>query len=112
MDALLEDRRVRMEETSALTERDTERIKGLTDKLHTTQGMLYDSTKDYLDLKYRYRANEREWMAEKDQFLHQLDHYREQLDISEGIDPDLGPHSSDDTPRWVMVAVLLLARRT
>ena len=89
-----------MEEAQALTERDTERIKGLTEQLHTTQGMLYDSTKDYLDLKYQFRAREREWMAEKDQLLHQLDHYREQLDISEGIDPMLGTHMDDGTPRY------------
>ncbi len=88
-----------MEESQALTERDTERIKGLTDKLHTTQGMLYDSTKDYLDLKYQYRAKERDWMAERDQIVQQLDHYREELDISEGVDPILGPHADDSTPR-------------
>lgn len=88
-----------MEETQALNDRDTERIKGLTDQLHMTQGMLYDSTKDYLDLKYQYRAKEREWMAEKDQLLQQLDHYKEQLDISEGIDPMLGTHLDVNTPR-------------
>ena len=78
---------------------DTERIKGLTDQLHMTQNMLYDSTKDYLDLKYEFRAKERQWMVEKDQLLQQLDYYREQMDISAGIDPVLGMGFADDSPR-------------
>lgn len=65
-----------------------------------TQSMLYDSTKDYLDLKYQYRANEREWMAEKDQLLQQFDHYKKQLDINEGIDPLLGSYQAGgNSPR-------------
>ena len=99
VDALLEDRRVRMEESQALHDRDTERIKGLSDQLHMTQNLLYDSTKDYLDLKYEFRARERQWMTEKDQLLRQLDHFREQLDVSEGVDPVLGMAFADDTPR-------------
>ena len=88
-----------MEESQALHDRDTERIKGLSDQLHMTQNLLYDSTKDYLDLKYEFRARERQWMTEKDQLLRQLDHFREQLDVSEGIDPVLGMGFADDTPR-------------
>ncbi len=81
---------MRSEESHALHDRDTDRIKALTDKLHVTQNLLYDSTKDYLDLKYEYRAKERDWMTEKDQLLRQLDHCREQMDVSEGVDPVLG----------------------
>lgn len=90
VDALLEDRRVRMDESQALHDRETARIHSLSDQLHTTQSMLYDSTKDYLDLKYEFRSCERAWMAEKDRLLSQLDHYREQLDTIEGVDPLLG----------------------
>ena len=89
-----------MEEAQALHDRDTERIKGLSDQLHMTQNLLYDSTKDYLDLKYEFRARERQWMAEKDQLLRQQDHFREQLDEIEGIDPVLGMGFSDEAPQW------------
>lgn len=100
VDALLEDRRVRMEEAQALHDRDTERIRGLSDQLHMTQNLLYDSTKDYLDLKYEFRARERQWMAEKDQLLREQDYFREQLDAIEGIDPVLGMGFADEAPRW------------
>ena len=79
-----------MEEMQALHDRDTARIHSLSDQLHTTQSMLYDSTKDYLDLKYEFRSCERAWMSEKDKLLSQLDLYREKLDISEGVDPLMG----------------------
>lgn len=88
-----------MEESQVLHDRDTERIKALADQLRVTQNLLYDSTKDYLDLKYEYRAKEREWMSDKDQLLRQLDHYREQMDMSEGVDPVLGMGFGGDTPR-------------
>ena len=97
------------EEAQVLHQRDTERIKDLTDKLHMTQNMLYDSTKDYLDLKYEFRAKEREWMAEKDQLLQQLDFIRQQMDISEGIDPDIGMGFTDDTPtRYIHVYMYMI----
>ena len=44
--------------------------------------MLYDSTKDYLELKYEGRSHERGWMAEKDHLLQELDHCKEQLNVS------------------------------
>ena len=90
VDALLGDRRVRMEEYQALQERDTERIKSLDEQLHKTQRLLYESTKDYLELKYTSRAKEREHMAERDQLLQRLDKVKEDLDVSVGIDPVLG----------------------
>ena len=90
VDALLEDRRVRLEEYQALQDRDTERIKSLDNQLHKTRQLLYESTKDYLDLKYAARAKEREHMAERDQLLQRLDKVKEDFDISEGVDPVLG----------------------
>ena len=44
--------------------------------------MLYDSTKDYLELKYEGRSHERVWMAEKDRLLQELDCCKEQLNVS------------------------------
>lgn len=96
----------------ALHDRDLERIKGLTDQLYVTQGMLYDCTKDYLDLKYEHRANERQWMVEKDLLLQQLDYYREQIDISTGVDPVLGADFIDGSPRLVHKFCLLCTHCT
>ena len=79
-----------MDESQAIHDRDAARIQSLSDQLHTTQNMLYDSTKDYLDLKYEFRSSERSWMTEKDRLLSKLDHYRDRVDISEGIDPLYG----------------------
>ncbi|XP_020909424.1 coiled-coil domain-containing protein 77 [Exaiptasia diaphana] len=83
LDALLEDRRVRMEEQNAQRDRDSDKIKTLQDKLHETQNLLYESTKDFLELKYELRAKERHWMVERDQFIKNIEGLRDQLDISE-----------------------------
>ena len=90
VETLLEDRRVKAEEADVQHQRDGDRVKSLADKLQNTQELLYESTKDYLELKYELRAKERSWMKEKDKLLQQLDHYKQQLDISAGIDPILG----------------------
>lgn len=94
VETLLEDRRVKAEEADVQHQRDSDRVKSLADKLQNTQELLYESTKDYLELKYELRAKERSWMKEKDKLLQQLDHYKQQLDISAGIDPVLGMNFS------------------
>ncbi|XP_035677389.1 coiled-coil domain-containing protein 77-like [Branchiostoma floridae] len=81
-EALLQDRQVRIEEQDAQRQRDADRIKGLTDRLQKTQDLLYTSTKDYLELKYEGRSDERRWMAEKDRLLRELDVAKDQLNIS------------------------------
>ena len=63
-----------------------------------TQTMLYDSTKDYLDLKYEFRAKERSWIIEKDHILKQVDYFREQMDVSSGVDPVLGVGFENGSP--------------
>ena len=97
VETLLEDRRVKAEEADVQHERDSDRVKNLADKLQNTQELLYESTKDYLELKYELRAKERSWMKEKDKLLQQLDHYKQQLDISAGIDPILGMNFSSSS---------------
>ena len=51
------------------------------DRLHKTQELLYDSTRDFLTLRYEHRDNEKQWMIEKDRILQQLDACHEQLNI-------------------------------
>lgn len=82
LEGLLEDRRVRTEEQNALCERDQDKIKTLTEKLHKTQDLLYQSTKDFLELKYDLRARERHWMMDRDRLVQEIEHLRQQLDVS------------------------------
>lgn len=48
-------------------------------RLHKTQNLLYESTRDFLQLKFDARANEKAWMAEKDSLLRKLDKDLNQL---------------------------------
>lgn len=50
-------------------------------RLHKTQDLLYESTKDFLELRYQGRANERLWMAEKDKLLRELDECKQQISM-------------------------------
>ncbi|XP_066447014.1 coiled-coil domain-containing protein 77 isoform X1 [Eleutherodactylus coqui] len=79
VEALLDDRRIRVEEAQVQHQRDQAKIKEMTDKLSKTQKLLYESTRDFLQLKFEGRANEKSWMAEKDRLLQELDRCREQL---------------------------------
>ncbi|KAK7101927.1 coiled-coil domain-containing protein 77-like [Littorina saxatilis] len=79
LDALLEDRRVKEEEFETRRIRDEEKIRILTEKLHKTQDLLYDSTKDFLEQRYQSRADERVWMGEKDKIMQQLDRAKSQV---------------------------------
>ncbi|NXU62828.1 CCD77 protein, partial [Horornis vulcanius] len=72
IEALLEDRRIQMEEAEVRHRRDQDKIKAITEKLHKTQNLLYESTRDFLQLKFDARANEKAWMAEKDTLLKKL----------------------------------------
>ena len=81
---------MRMEEFQAQTSRDTEKMKLLDEHLHKTQYLLYESTKDYLNLKYATKMREKENIAERDQLLTRLDQFKEQIDLNEYVDPVLG----------------------
>ncbi|KAI1888482.1 hypothetical protein AGOR_G00185600 [Albula goreensis] len=59
VESLLEDRRIHAEEAQVQRQRDEERVAALTDKLQRTQNLLYDSTKDFLHLKFEMRAQEK-----------------------------------------------------
>ncbi|KFZ52732.1 Coiled-coil domain-containing protein 77, partial [Podiceps cristatus] len=82
VEALLEDRRIQVEEAQVQHQRDQDKIKTITDKLHKTQNLLYESTRDFLQLKFDARANEEAWMAEKDSLLRKLGKDVDQLTIS------------------------------
>ncbi|CAH2276391.1 coiled-coil domain-containing 77 isoform X1 [Pelobates cultripes] len=83
VESLLDDRRIRMEEAQVQHQRDQDKVKELTEKLNKTQKLLYESTRDFLQLKFEGRANEKSWMAEKDRLLRDLDRCRDQLTVAE-----------------------------
>ncbi|KAG8438494.1 hypothetical protein GDO86_004892 [Hymenochirus boettgeri] len=87
IETLLDDRKIRMEEAQVQHQRDQDKIKAMTEKLNKTQKLLYESTRDFLQLKFENRANEKTWMAEKDRLLRDLDRCREKLALS--TDPEL-----------------------
>ncbi|XP_048790003.1 coiled-coil domain-containing protein 77 [Lagopus muta] len=79
LQALLEDRRIHMEEAQVQHQRDQEKIKTLTDKLNKTQNLLYESTRDFLQLKSDVRDSEKAWMVEKENLLRRIDKDSDQL---------------------------------
>ncbi|NXO71832.1 CCD77 protein, partial [Phainopepla nitens] len=72
VEALLEERRMHMEEAEVRHRRDRDQIRAVTEKLHKTQNLLYESTRDFLQLKFNARANEKAWMAEKENLLRKI----------------------------------------
>ncbi len=75
-------------------------------RLQRTQNLLYDSTRDFLQLKFESRAHEKSWMLEKDRLLRELDSCQERL-REERRFPEQRPspfisqpeHESSDTHR-------------
>ncbi|XP_051548657.1 coiled-coil domain-containing protein 77 isoform X1 [Myxocyprinus asiaticus] len=94
VEALLEDRRIHLEERQVQHQRDQERITALTDKLQRTQNLLYESTRDFLQLKFESRAHEKGWMVEKDCLLRELDSCQERLREARDY-PEQPPLSTD-----------------
>ncbi|KAJ8790827.1 hypothetical protein J1605_020921 [Eschrichtius robustus] len=73
---LVEERRICMEEVQAHQQRDRERVAELTRNLHHTKELLYESTKDFLQLKFENQNKEKSWMLEKDQLMSKIKQYR------------------------------------
>ncbi|XP_075894154.1 coiled-coil domain-containing protein 77 [Nelusetta ayraudi] len=73
VESLLDDRNIKSEEAQAQRLHDQKRMASLTDKLERTQNLLYESTKDFLKLKFDTRSQEKSWMSEKDRLLRELE---------------------------------------
>lgn len=43
---------------------------------------MYDSTKDFLELRFEHRAHEKKWMAEKDRLLRELDMCKHRMNMT------------------------------
>ncbi|XP_031420819.1 coiled-coil domain-containing protein 77-like isoform X1 [Clupea harengus] len=91
VESLLEDRRIHVEEAQVQHQRDQDRITALTNKLTRTQTLLYESTRDFLQLKFESRTHEKSWVTEKDRLLRQLDTCHEKLQSGRGGPDRLGP---------------------
>ncbi|XP_077374149.1 coiled-coil domain-containing protein 77 isoform X2 [Festucalex cinctus] len=72
VESLQEDRQMKKDEAQAERKRFECHITALTDKLQRTQNLLYESTKDFLKLKYETKTQEKKWMLEKDRILGDL----------------------------------------
>lgn len=59
-------------------------------RLQRTQNLLYESTRDFLQLKFDTRAHEKSWMVEKDRLLRELDSCHNRLRKSGSAGPELG----------------------
>nr|XP_061813356.1 coiled-coil domain-containing protein 77 [Nerophis lumbriciformis] len=77
VETLQEDRQMRKDEAQAERQRFEKHIATLTETLQRTQNLLYESTKDFLKLKFNTRIQEKKWLVEKDRLLGQLDGRRE-----------------------------------
>ncbi|CAO2606396.1 Coiled-coil domain-containing protein 77 [Lemmus lemmus] len=78
VEGLMEDRRIRIEEIQVQHQRNQDKIKELTKSLHHTQELLYESTKDFLQLRFENQSKEKVWMLEKDRLLSKIKQYRVQ----------------------------------
>ncbi|XP_014596044.1 coiled-coil domain-containing protein 77 isoform X2 [Equus przewalskii] len=79
VEGLMEDRRIRIEEIQVHHQRNQDKIKELTKNLHHTQELLYESTKDFLQLRFENQNKEKSWMLEKDHLISKLKQYRVQF---------------------------------
>lgn len=78
VEGLMEDRRIRLEEIQVHHQRNQDRVKELTKNLHHTQELLYESTKDFLQLRFENQNKEKSWMLEKDHLMSKIKQYRVQ----------------------------------
>uniref|UniRef100_A0A8I6GCW0 Coiled-coil domain containing 77 n=1 Tax=Rattus norvegicus TaxID=10116 RepID=A0A8I6GCW0_RAT len=78
VEGLMEDRRIRIEEIQVQHQRNQEKIKELTKSLHHTQELLYQSTKDFLQLKFENQNKEKLWMLERDHLMSVMKQHRAQ----------------------------------
>ncbi|KAG5212659.1 coiled-coil domain-containing protein 77 [Ovis aries] len=75
---LMEERRIHVEEVQVHQQRSRDRITELTRSLHHTQELLYESTKDFLQLRFENQNKEKSWMLEKDHLMSKIKEYRVQ----------------------------------
>ncbi|CAD5116961.1 DgyrCDS5800 [Dimorphilus gyrociliatus] len=99
MEALLEDRRVRQEESDTRASRDQEKLRQMQEKLNKAQDLLYDSTKQFLQQRADSRAQELAAVKEKDLLLRQLDDAKCKLERTITFNPhqDIDTNSFDST---------------
>nr|XP_042129938.1 coiled-coil domain-containing protein 77 [Peromyscus maniculatus bairdii] len=76
VEGLMEDRRIRIEEIQVQHQRNQDKVKELTKSLHHTQDLLYESTKDFLQLRFENQNKEKVWMLEKDLLMSKIKQYR------------------------------------
>lgn len=99
IEALLEDRRVRQEESDTRAARDKEKLRIVQEKLNKAQDLLYDSTKQFLQQRADSRSQELAAVKEKDYLLRQLDDAKSKMERTITFNPhqDVDTNSFDST---------------
>ena len=95
VELLLEDRRVKEEEFDLKVERDADKLEKCQERLKRTQELLYQSTKDFLKLKYETRVKERAWVEDRAALLKRMDQLTTKLEEMTGEDELLGRRNLD-----------------
>ncbi|CAH8513845.1 unnamed protein product [Schistosoma rodhaini] len=72
IDSLMEDRKAIQEEMNGLRKRYEEKLRTSSEQLRRCQGLLYDSTKEFLAQRNQFRQAEKVWILEKDKLLSQI----------------------------------------
>ncbi|XP_067935598.1 coiled-coil domain-containing protein 77-like isoform X2 [Watersipora subatra] len=83
IESRIQERQRLADEYSYVCQRDFDKVKTATEKLHKTQELLYLSTQDLLTLQQEAKGQERHWMVQKDKLLRELDSVKEQLNIDQ-----------------------------
>ncbi|XP_060046307.1 coiled-coil domain-containing protein 77 isoform X2 [Erinaceus europaeus] len=76
VEGLMQDRHIRIEEIQVQHQRNQDRVRELTKSLHHTQELLFESTKDFLQLRFENQEKEKLWMVEKDHLMSKIKQYR------------------------------------
>ncbi|XP_049578868.1 coiled-coil domain-containing protein 77 [Syngnathus scovelli] len=96
VDSLQEDRKMKIQEALAERQRFESHIKTLTEKLQRAQNLLYESTKDYLKLKYETKTQEKKWMMERDRLLWDLNGPKKSMSTSMSRQAASGDNTQTD----------------
>ncbi|KAF6021040.1 CCDC77 [Bugula neritina] len=91
LEAINEDQKIKAEEHETRSERDLEKVKTITQKLHKTQDLLYESTQDTLKMRQAWTENELRWRSEKNKLMMQLTDLRGRLNGGDFEDTDYEP---------------------
>ncbi|XP_067936463.1 coiled-coil domain-containing protein 77-like [Watersipora subatra] len=99
LEALEEDKKIKQEEEETRRQRDAEKLKVISEKLHKTQDLLYESTQSMLKCRNEWDEKSHNWAMEKNKMVLELDKCRGRLNVNMQDNPDISvnqPNVSSD----------------